>query len=117
MSESALSYLEGHFAEYLEDLKSLVRIPSVSFAGFEPGEVQKSAEATSRLLAKRGFEHVQLLELDQAHPYVYGDHLHAPGAPTLLLYAHHDVQPAGQAERWSTPPFEPTARHRRLHPP
>ncbi len=113
--ESALKHYEAHKNEHLEDLKDLVRIPSVSFDGFPPGEVRKSAEAVAVLLKKRGLENVQVLELEGTHPYVYADWLHAPGKPTLLLYAHHDVQPPGRVELWKTPPFEPTERNGRLY--
>src|SRR3954464_9944551 len=102
-TDKALKRFAEQKNAYLDDLKELVRIPSVSFAGFDPKHVRASAEATARLLEERGFGNVQLLEVPGAHPYVYGEVLKAPGKPTLLLYAHHDVQPAGDAERWKTP--------------
>ena len=102
------AYLEKNFPNCLEDLKELVRIPSISFEGFPPSELKRSAEKVSDLLNARGLENVQILTLPGAHPYVYGEWMKAPGKPTLLLYAHHDVQPAGREEMWKTSPFEPT---------
>jgi acetylornithine deacetylase/succinyl-diaminopimelate desuccinylase-like protein len=113
--EKALAHHASHQAEYLEELKKLVRIPSVSFEGFDKAQVRRSAEATCDLMRRKGLQNVQTLEMPGAHPYAYGEWTQAQGRPTLLLYAHHDVQPAGEKEKWIIPdPFEPTEKDGRL---
>lgn len=95
-------------------LEDLIRIPSVSAAGFDPAHVRASAELTMAMLESAGLQHARLLRIDDAHPYVTAEWLAAPDAPTVLLYAHHDVQPPGRVERWSSDPFEPVERDGRL---
>ncbi len=113
--EKALAHHASHQAEYLEELKKLVRIPSVSFEGFDKEQVRKSGEATCDLMRRKGLQNVQLLQMPGAHPYAYGEWTQANGRPTLLLYAHHDVQPTGEKEKWNQPdPFEPVERDGRL---
>jgi len=91
-----------------------VRIPSVSAASFDAAQVRRSAEATAVWLESSGLNGVRLLEIDGAHPAVFGATPGPAGSPTVLLYAHHDVQPPGPDEFWESPPFEPTERRGRL---
>jgi acetylornithine deacetylase/succinyl-diaminopimelate desuccinylase-like protein len=108
---AALVQLEADFDRTLAELRELARIPGVSAAGFDPRELERSAQAVAELLRASGLERVEVLGVPGAHPYVVGEWLRAgPRAPTVLIYAHHDVQPPGRPEKWLTPAFEPTLR-------
>jgi acetylornithine deacetylase/succinyl-diaminopimelate desuccinylase-like protein len=110
-----LRQLDGQYDEFKSILVDLARIPSVSAEGFPGSEVRRSADAFATLLRRMGLQNVAVLELPGVHPYVYGDWLDRPGAPTLLLYGHHDVVPPGRPEEWLAPPFAPTERNGRLY--
>ncbi len=111
----ALAALEAARERTLADLVRLSRIPSVSARAVPDKDVQASAACTAELMREAGLERVEVLELPGAHPYVVGERLVDPALPTLLLYAHHDVQPTGDPKRWTSPPFEPTRRGERLY--
>lgn len=114
--------VDAAFPGVVAELGRLVRIPSVSWPAFDPAHVAESAEAVAELL--RGTGVFELVEIRRA-PVEDGSELGQPaivarraarnGRPTVLLYAHHDVQPPGKDEDWDTPPFEPTQRGDRLH--
>ncbi len=109
-----LEHFSSHKMEHLNTLKELVRIPSVSFPGFDPRSVRTSAEAVAQVLTRSGLQDVRTLETG-GHPAVFGQWTTAPRKPTILLYAHHDVQPIGREALWTTPPFEPAERNGRLY--
>ena len=113
--KDVLRTVDRDFDAFKERLIELVRIPSVSAEGFPADEVRRSAEAFAGLLREIGLANVEVLEIDGVHPYVYGDWLGAPGAPTLILYGHHDVVPPGRPDQWRTPAFAPAERGGRLY--
>jgi acetylornithine deacetylase/succinyl-diaminopimelate desuccinylase-like protein len=113
--------VQGGMPVAIADLGRLVRIPSVSWDGFEPENVVKSAEAAKELLEGLGvFESVQVSRAPisperQGQPAVLATRKARNGRPTIMLYAHHDVQPPGNEDDWESSPFEPTVRGDRLY--
>ena len=107
--------IAGDMPRTIAELERLVRIPSMGYPDYDPADVRASAETTRDILAEAGVPDARLLELDGGHPAVFG-HLPGPGgAPTVLLYAHHDVQPEGPLDEWDTPPFEPVVKDGRMY--
>jgi acetylornithine deacetylase/succinyl-diaminopimelate desuccinylase-like protein len=98
-----------------QDLEALVRIPSVSADPARVDDVRRSAETTAELFRAEGFDDVQILSAGNGAPAVVARKPAPEGAPTVLLYAHHDVQPVGDLALWDTDPFEPTERGERLY--
>jgi acetylornithine deacetylase/succinyl-diaminopimelate desuccinylase-like protein len=96
------------------DLADLVRIPSVSADPVRHDQVRRSASATAHLLERAGFPDVRVLSAPGGQPAVVARRPAPPGVPTVLLYAHHDVQPEGRLDAWDSAPFEPTERRGRL---
>jgi cysteinylglycine-S-conjugate dipeptidase len=114
VTDAVRALVEENASRVRRDLEHLIRIPSVSFEGFDPAEVHRCAEVTAEILSGSGARGVRLLEVDGAHPAVYGEVPGSGDGPTVLLYAHHDVQPPGNEAEWDSPPFEPTEREGRL---
>ncbi len=112
---TASEYARAHRAEFLDGLKELLRIPSVSTLPDHAPDVRRAAGSLADQLRALGMEHVELVEMGNGHPLVLADWLHAPGAPTVLCYGHYDVQPPDPLDEWISPPFEPSERNGNLY--
>jgi acetylornithine deacetylase/succinyl-diaminopimelate desuccinylase-like protein len=113
VTESLDNYLLSRRESYLVELQRFIRIPSVSSQPHYREELDHCARFVADLLRSAGIEHVTLLETG-GYPIVYGDWLHAPGRPTVLIYGHYDVQPPEPLEAWNSPPFEPVIKNGKL---
>src|SRR5689334_5384863 len=96
------------------DLERLVRIPGIAFDGYDFSQVERSAETVAELLRDAGLPDVRIVR-EGGQPAVIGRKPAPPGAPTVLLYAHHDVRPPGDLGKWVSEPFEPVERDGRLY--
>lgn len=104
---ATIAHARNHYSDYLEELKAFLRIPSISTQDAHNADTRRAAEWLAAAMRRAGIENVRLFDTPR-HPLVYGDWLHAgENAPTLLIYGHYDVQPAGNLAEWNSPPFEP----------
>src|SRR5882724_13259848 len=104
-----MNYYAQHRDEYLEGLKTFLRIPSISTLSEHKPDIQKAAEFVRGELEKAGLQNAHLIE-GEGNPLVYAEWLDAPGKPTILFYGHYDVQPPDPLDEWKSPPFEPEIR-------
>jgi acetylornithine deacetylase/succinyl-diaminopimelate desuccinylase-like protein len=114
MASPAVTFARENQKRFLEELKDLLRIPSVSTLEEHKSDIEKAAKYVANNLEGIGFENVEIVKT-AGHPLVYADWLHAPGKPTALCYAHYDVQPPDPLDEWTTPPFEPTERNQNVY--
>ncbi|MER8025530.1 dipeptidase [Glutamicibacter protophormiae] len=117
---SLKNHIQLNFEQILEELSSLVAIPSIAWESFDPANLEKSAEAVAALARGAGMPSVEILREPtdsgiMGAPAVVARRPAAPGKPTVLLYAHHDVQPPGDEADWNTPVFEATRVGDRLY--
>jgi len=97
----------------LDSYKALLRIPSVSALPRHAADCRRAADWLVALATEAGLEHAEVVETG-GHPIAYADWLHAPGAPTVLVYGHYDVQPVDPLDLWTSPPFEPVVVGERM---
>ena len=114
MPSSAVTYAHQNHSRFLDELKSLLRIPSISTLPEHNDDCRKAAESLLAELKRIGMENGRLIE-HEGHPLVYADWLHAPDKPTVLVYGHYDVQPPDPLDEWLSPPFEPTERNGNIY--
>src|SRR6185437_1511684 len=114
MASPAVAYARENQQRFLNELKELLRIPSVSTTPEHKSDVQRAAEFVANDLRRIGMENVEIIQ-GKGHPLIYADWLHAAGKPTVLCYAHYDVQPPDPLDEWVSAPFEPTERNNNIY--
>jgi len=107
--DNVIDFINVNRDRYLDELKALLAIPSISALPQHAGDVRRCADWCADELRRIGLQNVKLIDTP-GNPVVYGDWLGAPGAPTILFYGHYDVQPVDPLELWESPPFEATIR-------
>ncbi|MGZ3680605.1 MAG: M20/M25/M40 family metallo-hydrolase, partial [Ktedonobacterales bacterium] len=114
MLNDALAYVDAHREQFLDGLKDLLRIPSISTLPEHKKDVKRAAKYVANELENIGLKRVKVIKTE-GHPLVYGEWLEAQGKPTVLLYGHYDVQPVDPIEQWKSDPFEPDVRDENLY--
>jgi acetylornithine deacetylase/succinyl-diaminopimelate desuccinylase-like protein len=112
-SDSLDQHLDATREDRLAGFQDFLRIPSISGIHDYAPDVRRAAEWLAEAMRGAGIEHVEIAETD-GHPLVYGDWLHVPDAPTVLVYGHYDVQPVDPLDEWRSPPFEPVVEDGRI---
>ncbi|NUN68743.1 MAG: dipeptidase [Bacteroidetes bacterium] len=107
--EKILSFIEANHQRYLSELKDFLAIPSVSSQSDHTKDIRRCAEWVADHMRTIGMQNIRIMPTP-GHPVVYSEWLGAPGAPTVLLYGHYDVQPVDPLNLWTSPPFEMTIR-------
>ena len=108
------AYLNEHQAQFLDELLDFVRIPSISALPQNAPDVQRAAEWAAERMRIAGIEAVRVMPTG-GHPVAYGEWLHAPGKPTIMIYGHFDTQPVDPLTLWDHPPFEPFVEGERMY--
>ena len=109
------TYIEENKKRFLNELISLLKIPSVSADKAYKKDVLNTADFVLESLKKAGCDHVELCETP-GYPIIYGEKIIDKNLPTVLVYGHYDVQPADPIELWTSPPFEPVIKNTAIHP-
>src|SRR5260370_6400453 len=114
MSNTTDAFVHESQDRFLEELKTFLRIPSISTLPEHRRDIERAAGFVADSLRAAGLQNVEVIPTGK-HPLVYADWLHAPGKPTVLCYGHYDVQPPDPLDEWISPPFEPTLRDGNLY--
>jgi acetylornithine deacetylase/succinyl-diaminopimelate desuccinylase-like protein len=114
VSQATDLFVEQNKPRLLDELKTFLRIPSVSTLPEHVPDVRRAAEFVADSMKTAGLENIEIIPTAK-HPLVYADWLHAPGKPTVLCYGHYDVQPPDPLDEWISPPFEPVVRDGNLY--
>lgn len=114
MEQTIITYLSENREKHLSELKNFLAIPSISSLPEHKEDIQKAANWVSNALQEIGMENIEVYPT-KGHPVVFGEWLKAKGKPTVLIYAHYDVQPVDPLHLWDSPPFEAEIREEKLY--